>query len=566
MSSECASEGEQLSIHHSVEEAVHMTWNNEYEEAKERLSLHKGSNPRFSLEYANVFLIKTLMDSTNESREMINDLLHEADSLARSSRHCDPMFIPALSTSSDDSHKHIRKADRQKNKKEYEKRRKSAQRSGEAFDNTWKLECDVIYAEALFVRAVGQLMMNAYFRGAINLRKSWGLYYKLVREMEADTDDHIPSELKMCIKYGAGTFYVFLALVPSSLMKVLNVIGFVSDRELGEQYLTEVFESDGIRSPFAALALCTLYLFLPTGLGKVEETLAKAERILNKVNARYEGNTYFNGYSNFYHRKRGEIDKALETIRRAEANAERVGLVPILIRYLGADTLFMDLRFSEAKERYEALINHLATTKQTFAYTGQVVLSIAACCVMLGDDANALHWLQKVGSLYNPKSKNDTNSPKFAARVLGNKHLLPLCGVYMLYINRDLAHMRVEQAERVMGELMRVTDGKDMSNPEASSMRTLFIAVIHKGCGRTEEAVQEMEKIFASEKSIPKDSMVLPCAYYEMGELEYRRGRVGVAKELFTKGQSLRGDGNETLANRYRIALKQLKQQSEGRA
>ncbi|SCU68897.1 Protein of unknown function (DUF3808), putative [Trypanosoma equiperdum] len=555
-------EEEHLSLHNAVEEAVHLTWNNNYERAKEILSRHKANHPRFSLEFANVFLVQTLMNSTNETREVLLDQLKEADALASHAKHGDSMFRVGEVAGNNENLRFISKSQRQKRKKEFERRRKAAQKAGEPFDDAWKLECDVIYAEALFMRAVGQLMMNAYFRGGINLRKAWGLYYKLIQQVEADTDDRIPEELKMCIKYGTGTFYTFLAFVPSTVMKVLSVVGFVVDRELGERYLMEVFESDGIRSPFAALVLCTFYLFLPTGLGKVEETLVKAKRILDKMNERYDANTYFYGYSNFYHRKRGEIEQALETIEKAEANAERVGLVPTLVRYLRADTLFMDLRFEEAKQRYTSVIEHLSVTKQSFAYTGQVVLSLAACCVMLGDDNTAVSWLKKVGSMYNPKSKNDANSPKFASRVLNNNQLLPLCGVYMLYINRDLAHMNVNQAERVLMELQRVTTGKDMSSPEAMYMHTLFVAVIQKGCGRTDEAEEGMKKIFANEKSIPRDSMVLPYAYYEMGELEFRRGRIEEAKRLFTKGQSIPGDGNETLMNRYRIALKQLKQKT----
>ncbi|EKF37688.1 hypothetical protein MOQ_002112 [Trypanosoma cruzi marinkellei] len=555
-------------FHHHIQDAVHMIWNNQCSEAEEVLFPYKEIHPRYALEYANKYLVQTLMNSTNESREMLLELFKVADSLASAAKYSEPMFDFDVENDGDGNGMSMclpSKAERKISKKSFNGRRKAAERAGQAFVDNWKLECDVIYADALLMRSVCQLMMNSYFKGGVNLRRTWGLYHKLIQVVEADKTNQIPNELKMCVKYGTGAFYAFLALVPANLMRLLNVIGFISDKELGEQYLTEVFESDGVRSPFAALVLCTLYLFLPTGLGRVEETLAKAKRILDAMNQKYEHNTYFYGYSNFYHRKRGETAEALMAIQLAETNAERAGLVPILIRYLHADTLFMDLRFEEARYRYAALLDHLAKTKESFAYTGQVVLSLAACFVMLGDDAQAIQWLKKVGSMYNSRSKNDANSPKFASRVLANPRLLPLCGVYMLYINRDLAHMKVEQAERLLGELTRVTKGKDLSGPEPENMFTLFVGVIHKGCDRIDEAFGYMNKIFANEKRVPSDSMVLPYAYYEAGELEYRRGNYENAKALFTKGQSLKGDGNETLMNRYNIALKQLKRTMDGR-
>ncbi|EPY23651.1 tetratricopeptide repeat domain 39B [Strigomonas culicis] len=412
------------------------------------------------------------------------------------------------------------------------------------------------------MRAILQLMMNSYLKGGINLRKAWGCFHSLTTIVEKDTDNRIPYDIKMCVKYGTGVFYTFLALVPANLMKLLSIIGFISDKDLGEQYLNEVFESNTIRSPYAALTLCTLYLFLPTGLGNVEVTLSRAKVILDRMNERFPNNTYFNGYANFYHRKRGETQAAVEAITLADKNAERAGIVPLLIRYLHADTLFMDQNWAGALERYLAILAHLEKTKEKFAYTGQITLSVAACYVMLGNDGEGMLWIKKVNSMYNPKSKNDSNSPKFSNRVIANP-AFALTGVFMLYINRDLAHMNAEQGRRVMSELNRVTAGKDLSGPEAENMLLLFKGVIEKGCDDTKEALVCLRKIIANEKTIAQDSMILPFTYYELAELEYHKGHMEEAKYLFEKGLKIKGDGNETLSNRYAIAMKQLKRKMQ---
>ncbi|KAK7195410.1 hypothetical protein NESM_000468000 [Novymonas esmeraldas] len=576
MASAISTETDTISIHHGVEKAVFMMWNNQYDEALEKLRAKKDKNPRYALEWANVSLVKTLMSSTNEDREKLLDLFKVADSLSTSTKYNEPMFSDEDDDEDDGdgggegeeqdgkARKQMKK-EKKKNKKAFKARKKDAAKSGEHFDQTWKLECDVIYADALLIRSICQLMMNSYIKGGINLRKAWGCYYSLIQQVEKDTEDKIPQELKMCIKYGTGTFYAFLALVPANLMKLLSIIGFISDRDLGEQYLTEVFESNTIRSPFAALVLCTLYLFLPTGLGNVEVTLSRARRVLETMNERYPNNTYFNGYANFYYRKKGEVAPAVRSITLAADNAEKAGLVPLLIKYLYADTLFMNQQWGEALEQYRKILDHLARTKEKFAYTGQIVLSVAACYVMQNNDKEALVWFKKVDSMYNSKSKNDSNSPRFANRVIANPRLLPLSGVYMLYINRDLAHMNREQGVRVLAELKRVTKGKDLSGPEAENMYNLFVGVIEKGSENTEAAFEYMHKIFDNEKKIPQDSMILPFTYYETAEMEYRRGDMDKAKELFDKGSRIKGDGNETLSNRYNIAMKQLRRAMEDR-
>lgn len=553
-----------------------MIWNNQYEEAEAILAPKRATNPRYALEYAMMHLVKGLMSSTNEKREALLDLFKHADGLATAAKYGQPM----VSDSSDEEDEDIAlsaeqdckeitdadkakiaklKSDKKKQKAEYKQRMKDAAKTGGQVDQTWKLECDVIYADALLVRSLLQLVMNSYLKGGINLRKTWGCYYALMQEVEKDTAGAIPEEVKLGVKCGCGTFYAYLALVPAGLMKLLSAIGFISDKELGEQYLTEVFKSNTIRSPLAALVLCTYYLFLPTGLGNVEETLSKAKVILDTMNERYPNNTYFTGYTNFYHRKRGETTEAVKAIIRATQNAQKAGQVPLLLIYLHADTLFMDLQFEEAKRKYHEVLDTIAQTKVTFSYTGQVVMSLAACYMMTGDDATALQWLKKVGTMYNPKSKQDSNSPKFSAKVIAEPRLLPLLGVYILYINRDLAHMQGEQTIRLRAEMERVTAGKDLSPYEVSDMYNLFNGVILKSNEDKDGALVEWEKTLAVEKKMASDSMVLPYTYYEMGELEYRRGNLARAKTLLEKGAGLKGEGHETLANRYNIALKQLK-------
>lgn len=447
-----------------------------------------------------------------------------------------------------------------KQKEAFKKRLRDAAKTGGVVDTSWKLECDVIYADALLVRSLIQLLMNSYLKGGINLRKAWGCFWSLMQEVEKDVNKKIPEEIRMNIMCGAGTFYTYTSLAPASLMKLLSAIGFISDKELGEQYLTTVFRSNTIRAPYAALVLCTYYLFLPTGLGNVEDTLAKAKVVLDTMNERFPDNTHFHGYSNFYHRKRGETKEAVDAIIKANKNAEKAkDGSPLLLRYLYADTLYMDLQFEEAKMKYQEVLQTIVSEKVTFGYTGQVIMNLAACFVATGDDKSALDWLKKVGSMYNPKSKQDANSPKFSAKVIYEPRLLPLLPVYMLYINRDLAHMHGERVSQLRSVLDTICEGRDLSPVEVTGMYQLFQGVMAKAAGEKDKALEEWMKTVAIEKKFSSDSMVLPYTYYEMGELEFRRGNLPAAKSYLEKGSQLKGDGHETLANRYSIALKQLK-------
>jgi len=562
--------------HRTVQKAVDLIWNNQCDEAERILSAKKDTNPRWALEWACCMCIRGLMSASNEVREAMLDRFQHADGLATKTKYTVPeededdieAVLAAAEADKALSDKE-RAAILKEREKALEKRRandKDAFKKGnDRIAQNWKLECDVIYADALLIRSVVQLTLNSYFKGGVNLRKTWGCFYALQQELEKDTEGAIPREIAMAIKYGCGVFYTYLALVPAGLMKLLSAIGFISDKELGEQLLTEVFQSDTIRTPAAALVLCTYYLFLPTGLGNAKETLAKAKTVLDAMNVKYPNNSYFWGYLNFYHRKLGHTAEAVEAITKASQNAEAAGQKPTLLTYLYGDTLYMDLQFDAARAKYETLLEYLEESGETFAYTGQVVISLAACYVMLGDTDTAMRWLKRVQSMFNPKSKQDANSPKYAARVLKEPRLLPLMPIYVLYINRDLAHMHPEHVEKLRAVTAPVLAARDKTENEAEAMYNLFDGVMFKTNGDNENASKAFAKIFAGEKKLAKDSLVLPYAYYEQGELEYRAGKYAEAKALFEKGSGLQGDGHETLANRYSIAQKQLKREMKAK-
>jgi hypothetical protein len=580
-------------MYKTLEEAVFHSWNSNYDRAEAMLKFGKDRRPRYALEYAMLQAVKSLVQSSSESREKLLDFYQAADGMAWNQRASKPGWSDSDEENEEEAEAKLdlelaaaaakdgielsaedkaRLEDDKKRLEQIAAHRKESRAAFKASKKTadgaslakwWQLECDVIYAEALLVRSILQLQLQSYIKGAYNLRKAWGYYVTLLKELEADAKDKksIPKEIEMYIKCGAGIFYTYLSLVPGTLMSMLSAIGFVADRDLGEEYLTEVLQSNTVRSPVAAMVLLTFYLFIPTGLGDVHKTLAKVKPILDRTSTVFPKNCHFEAWAMFYHRKLGHTDDAMRCITNAVVAAEKTGQVPTLLRYLQGDTLYMSLNYEAAKVKYQEVLDHITKTGETFSYTGQLIISLAACYRMLGDKDTAISLLKTVGSRYNDKSKQDANSPKYAAKVLKEPRLLPLIGVYVLYINRDLAHMQGKYADQLQEDLTRVTTGEDLSPPEVRCMYWLFMGCMHKIANRKDEALRAWNQCRALEPKLESDSMTLPYVYYEMGEYSYRNGDLEGAKALFDKGQSLKGDGHETLANRYNIAQKQLKRE-----
>eukprot|EP00755_Sulcionema_specki_P022019 Sspe_Gene.75494::Locus_47168_Transcript_1_1_Confidence_1.000_Length_3695::g.75494::m.75494 len=592
-------------MHTEVLQAVYHMWNNEYREAERMLQQKRESHPRYSLEYANLYLVWNLMNGSNKGKEENLKRFQKADNLAtafKTGRQVAEVEVEEKEEEEEDMRELGAAVDDDEvlDAATDDKTPESAEKKAEAkrpsmWARGWssakavggaigamsasavkaatgnsvpkiptdpaslrlKLEYDVIYADAMLVRSIIQLRMCSYVKGAVNLRKTWGYYQALLKIVDERAAD-IPEEIVDNIKYGAGTFYIFLTLVPSGLMKVLSAIGFISDSELGESYLEQVLDRGGVRAPFAALVLLTFYLFLPTGLADMSETLAKAKRILDKANEKYPMNSYFWGYTNFYHRKKGEVPQALVAIEKAIGNVHKGDGIPLLLKYLRADTLFMGLQWKEATVAYKDLRKTIVDEGVQFEFSGQLVMTLSASLAMMGELEEAKEWMNQVPTVTNQKSKQDANSPKFANRCIADERMLALAGYHCLYINRDMAHMKPDALEKLSESLEECKKGNDLDSPELQAMVLLFEGVIAKGLKRPEVARERWTALVAMEKTLGPESPTLPFGYYELGELEYRSGNLKAAKALFDAGVKVKGDRNETLQNRYNRAIRHL--------
>eukprot|EP01064_Diplonema_japonicum_P016352 TRINITY_DN24365_c0_g1_i1.p1 TRINITY_DN24365_c0_g1~~TRINITY_DN24365_c0_g1_i1.p1 ORF type:complete len:548 (+),score=145.37 TRINITY_DN24365_c0_g1_i1:76-1719(+) len=533
--------------HDEVIKAVRLCWNNEHDKAKTIIETKKDSHPRYAVEWAFVFMVRDMLHANSKSKEEVMEMFQAADKLAQSQRSGKGRVI----LEGDPMHEHAKNSLWGDFTSIFAHKNKKTPAELEAM--RWKLECDVIYADCLLIRSITQLRGNQYVKGAINIRLAWGHYQSLIKVL-AHKGGEVPTYISDNIKFGVGMFYIFLTLVPSGLMKVLSVIGFVRDSELGEQYLQEVFRNGGVRAPISALVLLTYYLFLPVGLGDVSVTLQKAKLLLDKCNEIYPNNSYFHGYSNFYHRKKGETGEALRSIDAAISNAARP---PMLLRYLRADTLFMAMKWREAVEAYGILWEEISKGKLEFEYSGQLVMTLAASHMMLGNKGKAGELMRLVPSATNQKSKQDANSPKFAKKCVQEPRLLALSGFYCLYINRDMAHMKHEDLVSLEAQLDTFNREYAVQEvPETTAMSLLFRGVMQKGSGRVDDARKTWSALIKL-KQLHKDSPSLPYGHYELGELEYRQGNLKAAKKLLDHGATLNVE-SDTLANRYNRAISLL--------
>jgi tetratricopeptide (TPR) repeat protein len=510
-------------LHHGVLDAIKFAMNNDYQQAEIILLPNQRVSPRFALEVVDVRVLRSLVSGLVATEELIKDY----DTVEKLAEKCRSQQLPIdTEAQSALSHEDLH-----------------------ALQNRlrliWKVECDVVHAEALLMRCSLQINMAHYIKGGVNMRLCWGRYKDLLARLTPGAPP-LPKELELAIKFGAGMFYAWLSLVPAKYMTLLELIGFAANREKGLAFLTEVvYAGNEIRAPYAALILCCYYLFFPTALAKPEVAQADAKAILDFIIPQYPKNSHFYAFLNLYHRKRGETEEAISAIAKAVENAT---VPPLLFEYVLADTLYMDLQFETALDKYNAILPKI-TSRDGFDYPGQMLLSIAACREWLGDTDGAFEIIKTIPSRYNPNSKHDAHAPKWAAHLLDNPALLPLLGVYVLYMNRDLSHMRREKVQQLAIAMEEAVSKEpaSLSTPEGMSMYMLFRGVL----------AQDKGDIIKAAQGAPHDSIVRPYALYEWGAMEFSEGDVKKAHAHFLMAQKCKEKGHDALVHRLSLAVAQ---------
>ena len=139
--------------------------------------------------------------------------------------------------------------------------------------STSTLAHEVCNAELLLMRSLLQIMLGLRFRALFNLRQCWYAYYRLEQFIADDASLRTCAENVDCVMtyddlrgrilFGLGFFYMATSLVPTSLVPLVRLAGFLMHRQRGKSYLFECVERAlGPRSSLAAILLSMYHLDL----------------------------------------------------------------------------------------------------------------------------------------------------------------------------------------------------------------------------------------------------------------------------------------------------------------
>jgi len=558
-----------------VIKGVNLIWNNKFLDAEELFAVNRETNPRYALHYAESIFLRSFITADTEDTAGAMTRLKLAKELAES-------HMKALEKGMDPVDPLKKLAD-------------------ETDVLNQLLDARIVFGESLYMIAILQMTRDAKIKGAFNLRKSWKIFERALKECKIAKEKKgqtVDTEIQRCLQFGAGFFLFAISIIPAKFLKLVELAGFKADREAGLHYMRECHQNGGIRGPFSTMVLLFNDLLLPRGLANAEEYLVEAEDLIKQSLAKYPEGSLFQVMGSHCARKRCDVQKGIELMEIALNNCQHFKQPPLIYRYELANCYCMELKWEKAASLYLPLLDEQRFQVRLFCH-----LQLGCCYMMMDqkDKATAV-WNKALGITSKKGAPYDSVVLRQIKRYLSNGGYFS--AFELMYLRRDLAKMvpimtEVLKALHDTALRAKATDPykspvpvkqekaskgfsfgglKNLAANTVNSMKKKDVAdytaddrasylllkgTMLKALNKSEEANDAFKELLSFQEFIT-EKLYVPYTLYELGESYYFQGNTKDAEEIMHKCGKINGyDWEDPLKIRLKVTSDQLKKKNK---
>jgi len=332
--------------------------------------------------------------------------------------------------------------------------------------------------------------------------------------------------------------------------------------------MTEIYKGEGLKSPYAALILLAIYLFLPSALSDMHENLQLAKPIIEFSRKTYPNGAMFNYLCAQYFRKINDGKTAIDSLRLSIKASKAVGVEPNLFLWDLANCHLMCLEWQPAIEQLEAIIDSTGKRK-AFEFNSICTLQLACAYQMVGDNKKALENLKRVKTFVSNKGRFDRMALRKAENILLSSEpiaAMTSAAFEILYFKRDIAHMTKENLEKVdqyMSKIFIISENQKLKSEDMPNIASNLVisGAIQNLLGFKDKAKSLFEKVYSFDKEMPSHGKHwIVGTLYELGEMSFRDGKLEESQDYILKASKYSNyDWEDVYKSRLHKARSQLK-------
>ncbi|GAA6051719.1 hypothetical protein JCM3770_002699 [Rhodotorula araucariae] len=449
---------------------------------------------------------------------------------------------------------------------------------------------ELVYAECTLLKAVLGIIYSgdflAFLKEALNMRNAYAIYRTLAKYVETtdqeytgpgDEDPAIDQDFRSGVRLGNGMISLILSLLPSAVLKIMEVFGFTGDREwalstlmkaggwkAGVKEPTMDPEKEGIRRPICDMVLLMHHLVIANYLPVGGVDVPTAANILHYNLDRYPGGIFFLYFAGRLNSTETMLDDAIKSFRMAiQAQREYIQLGHICYWDLGLVSL-AQASWRKGFECFTVLDKESNWSKAIYAYAKATTLYEEGV-----ESAKVNQTMAQVPDLMQRIAGKSIPLEKFVARrarkfvAQGNRLILP--GIELAYVLNCLGlsprfilfEEHLNQVSHVLAELHAVKEPEKYGQNGdeywddyclAHLLRGIILRFIAhpdphvvvrpKECPipieeADEQALISFNNVLKHGKDISHDHHVVWFAHYELGRLYHSKGDWALAREQY---------------------------------
>ncbi|GAA5897205.1 hypothetical protein JCM8208_003754 [Rhodotorula glutinis] len=490
---------------------------------------------------------------------------------------------------------------------------------------------ELVFAECTLLKAVLGIIYSgdflAFLKEALNMRNAYAIYRTLAKYVETadqeyhgpgDEDPAIDQDFRSGVRLGNGMISLILSLLPSAVLKIMEVFGFTGDRDWALSTLMKAGgwkarveepsmdpAKEGIRRPICDMVLLMHHLVIANYLPVGGVDVPTAANILHYNLDRYPTGIFFLYFAGRLHSTETMLEDAIKSFRLAiQAQREYIQLGHICYWDLGLVSLAQG-SWAKGYECFTILDKESNWSKAIYAYAKATTLHEDGI-----EAAKANQTMAQVPDLMQRIAGKSIPLEKFVARrarkfvAQGNRLTLP--GIELAYVLNCLGlsprfilfEEHLNQVSQVLAELHAVKEPEQYGKNGDEYWDDYCLAHLLRGIilrfishpephvvARPEEspipvdeadeqALISFNNVLKHGRDISHDHHVVWFAHYELGRLYQSKGDWALAREqyeLVMSGKHLevntakKGKGKVSLQNmavlRSNAGLQMLKEQ-----
>ncbi|BGP28476.1 hypothetical protein JCM10296v2_000211 [Rhodotorula toruloides] len=449
---------------------------------------------------------------------------------------------------------------------------------------------ELVFAECTLLKAVLGIIYSgdfvAFLKEALNMRNAYAIYRTLAKYVElvdseyhgqGEEDPAVDQDFRSGVRLGNGMISLILSLLPSAVLKIMEVFGFTGDRDWALATLMKAGgwkartaepgmdpEKEGIRRPICDMVLLMHHLVIANYLPVGGVDVPTAAHILHYNLDRYPGGIFFLYFAGRLHSTETMLEDAIKSFRLAiQAQREYIQLGHICYWDLGLVSLAQG-DWMKGYECFNILDKESNWSKAIYAYAKATTLYEEGV-----ETPKVNSTMAQVPDLMQRIAGKSIPLEKFVARRArkfvrqGNRLVLP--GIELAYVLNCLGlsprfilfEQHLDQVSHVLAELHKVREPSEYGKTGEEFWDDYCLAHLLRGIilrfiahpephvvprpkqsqipvqEADEQALISFNNVIKHGKDIVHDHHLVWFTHYELGRLFHSRGEYEKAREQY---------------------------------